>query len=192
VVHLIKNSEEYKFIAKVYGQTRAKRSQVPYINHIDEGLFILETLFPEDILVQKAFCLHPVFQEDNDLVKNLGLSLAKLDPQAIVLAMEYRHVANAHLPRHDIKKPEEIYLGPLEASMRKMLIADKIQNCKDFELYNHTHSRAERLHHYFHKEWFPRLNVTEEIYFRFALHYIILPQNQSQLESLRKNLNVKR
>lgn len=186
----IRNSEEYKFIAKVYGQRKALRSQVPYINHIDEGLFILESLFPEDVLVQKAFCLHPVFQEDRDFVKNASLNFDKLDPQAIVLAMEYRHVANAHLPKHDIKPYQEINLGPLESSMKKLLIADKIQNCKDFEVYNHAHPRADRLHHYFHKEWFPRLNITEEVYFRFALHYIITPQNQSQLESLRKNFNV--
>lgn len=160
----IEHSEEYKLIKKIYGDRKAVRSQVPYINHIDEGLFILDTLFPEDILVQKAFCLHPVFQEDQDFIRNSSLNFDNLDPRAIILAMEYRHVANAHLPKHDVRLPEEISLGPLESSMMRMLIADKIQNCKDFETYNHNHPKAERLRHYFHKEWFPRLNITKEIY----------------------------
>ena len=45
-----------------------------------------------------------------------------------------------------------------------MLIADKIQNRKDFELYHlGKHERSSELEQYF-KNWLERLNITEEFY----------------------------
>jgi hypothetical protein len=162
------NSNSYEWISEVYGKTKAKRSNQYYMNHIDEGLFIFKKLglgSSKNFDMWDAFAVHPIFQEDKNLV-NIGFKKVtpiKLCPKSIVLAMEYRHVANAHLPKHPIKKPEEIDLGSLP-EIKTMLIADKIQNCKDLELYNKNHPSYERLHHYFHNEWFPRLGVTEEFY----------------------------
>ena len=45
-----------------------------------------------------------------------------------------------------------------------MLIADKIQNRKDFELYHEkTHERSIELKEYF-SNWLERLGVTEDVY----------------------------
>jgi hypothetical protein len=45
-----------------------------------------------------------------------------------------------------------------------MLIADKIQNRKDFELYHlGKHERSSELDSYF-KNWLERLDITEEFY----------------------------
>jgi len=155
----IENSEEYRAISEFYGTRRANRSRVPYMNHINEGIFILETQFPGSLVCQKAFCLHPLFQQDEEL-KRFYDTRSRFDQEAVVIAMEYRHVANAHLPRHPVKAPEEIYLGPL-LEVARLLRADKIQNCKDFEQFNRNHPNYERLSHYFHKEWFPRLSISE-------------------------------
>jgi hypothetical protein len=48
--------------------------------------------------------------------------------------------------------------------VREMLIADKIQNRKDFELYHKdTHPRAKELTEYFN-EWMKILDISEEKY----------------------------
>ena len=44
----MKNSKEYFYISKVYGDNRAKRSGLPLMNHIDEGLDILNILNASD------------------------------------------------------------------------------------------------------------------------------------------------
>ena len=45
-----------------------------------------------------------------------------------------------------------------------MLIADKIQNRKDFQLYHlGTHTRSEQLDQYF-KNWLEKLEVSEDFY----------------------------
>ena len=45
-----------------------------------------------------------------------------------------------------------------------MLIADKIQNKKDFELYHKgSHPRSMELDHYFNN-WLKRLNISEAFY----------------------------
>jgi hypothetical protein len=54
-------------------------------------------------------------------------------------------------------------LSPLE-EVNKMLVADKIQNRKDFEIYHkENHPRAVELDKYF-KNWLLKLSVTEEKY----------------------------
>ena len=138
------------------------------MNHIDEGLDILTGLGSDWYNIQTvkdAWCLHPLFQNDEHLQATLaaGGHLNGQKPAAIALAMEYRHQANGHLSKHAPKlRPT---WGPLD-QVRDMLIADKMQNRKDFE--RHLRGRddvpnSDRLAVYF-QEWFAALGITEERY----------------------------
>ncbi len=130
----IEHQPFYALIARKYKGKVARRSGVPYLNHIREGALILHLLFPGDEETIEAYCLHPLFQSDRALAQLLAegqAELMSLSPRVIVLAMEYRRVANAYSITHKVRRAEDTELGPLEA-VRRMLIADKIQNKKDF------------------------------------------------------------
>ena len=74
--------------------------------------------------------------------------------------MEYRHRANAHLPHHRPTTPDP---GPLPEIV-EMLVADKIQNRKDFEVSLRGHiPNTLRLDAYF-QEWFAALGISEDVY----------------------------
>jgi len=155
------NSVEYKLISKFYLNKTAKRSGVALINHIDEGLLILSYINASQVAMC-AYCIHPLLQSDTDLLNNYYW-LNGVDSKVIILAMEYRSVANEYLSHRKINSIDEIRLSPLDR-VNVMLIADKIQNRKDFELYHKgTHPRSEELDVYF-KNWLKRLNITEEFY----------------------------
>lgn len=137
---------EYLIIKGYYGERCAVRSGVKLINHIEEGLAILDTIQASDI-AKRAFCLHPITQNEIDI--DLSWS------NAYSLACEYRDVANSYLCR-----PENDWITTIGdvhkqvPSMSKdcvdMLLADKIQNRKDFRLYHQgTHERSEELTEYF-------------------------------------------
>ena len=69
--------------------------------------------------------------------------------------MEYRRVANSYLS-HDV--PED-FVGFSCEEVKQMLIADKVQNYKDFLIYHsETHPRKEELDFYFNK-WFEFLEI---------------------------------
>lgn len=165
---------EYQLIKNHYNGQTAKRTGVPLINHIHEGLMILDFLFPNEYTyVREAYCLHPLFQSDEDLgkavkkhAKNISLhrfSGQKLDGLSLILAMEYRNIANQYLSHRTIHHINEIALSPL-FQVNQMLIADKVQNRKDFELYHEkTHPRSAELKQYF-SNWLTRLGVTEQQY----------------------------
>lgn len=158
VVDIRNFSGAFNAIKDHYGDKCAERSKVPYINHIVEGLIILQHLKAHPSTMG-AFCLHPLFQDDKDL-PNAWVNLAQIKPEgrALLLAMEYRKIANAYLSKRVIKSVDEIELSPLE-EVQQMLIADKVQNYKDFELYHaETHERKDELHFYFNN-WFERLGV---------------------------------
>jgi hypothetical protein len=152
---------EYAAVEEFYGDTRAKRTGVFYMNHIDEGLAVIQKLgFGE--LAEKVFCLHPLFQNDEDFTKTSKDQdlLNDLDPLALLGAMEYRQVANAHLAHHEPQKPK---LSCTDA-VNQALIADKVQNRKDFEKYHKgVHPNSDRLEAYF-QEWFYALGVAEAVY----------------------------
>ncbi|MCC5944726.1 MAG: hypothetical protein JJT94_07300 [Bernardetiaceae bacterium] len=151
----------YHFIASYYGNQKAKRSGVYLINHIDEGLQILQQIQASSV-AQKAYCLHPLVQLDSDLEQNQHL-LIDFDVPTIIAVIEYRSVANAYLSRRSIHSIEDIRLSPLK-DVNDMLIADKIQNRKDFEQYHkETHPRSAMLLQYFHN-WFERLGISESFY----------------------------
>jgi hypothetical protein len=144
---------EYLIIKGYYNDQRAKRSNVPLMNHIEEGLSILHTL-DSSINAKKAFCLHPIVQ--NKVEYELGIDLRW--SQAYSLACEYRDMANHYLCKPDtdwIQTLDDMYehyrsKHPMSKDCCDMLIADKVQNRKDFKLYHlGTHERSKELEHYF-------------------------------------------
>lgn len=164
----IKDSLEYLMISKYYGNRVALRSQVPLINHINEGLIILDQIDASDV-AKMAFCIHPLLQNDVDLEINYQTVSNLCYAKVVMYAMEYRNVANAFLSD---KIPEfqyiQIRMSPIP-DVNKMLIADKVQNCKDFWTYHRgTHPRSNELEIYFDK-WLQTLGVNEEQYEELCL-----------------------
>lgn len=159
----IRDSREYRAIAVHYGTRVAKRSQVPLIHHIDEGLAILAYLGASSE-AQRAYCLHPLVQDDAELAAH-ALVLHELtdDPAVIALAFEYRNIANATLSTRPISSAAQIPLSPLP-EVNAMLVADKVQNRADF-LAHHlgTHARSDALDRYF-RLWLERLGVDDARY----------------------------
>ena len=149
---------ELRLIEIYYGDKCAKRSKVPYINHIYEGIKILKYINASEYAI-RAYCLHPVFQMDEDLIANIALIYYQ-DPAIMTLVMEYRNQANAWLSDkvqggNLIGQPTS---GPL-IDVKHMLIADKVQNFKDFELYHkESHLRRRDLWLYFN-EWCRNLDI---------------------------------
>ncbi len=152
---------EYDIISTFYGDKKAKRSGVPLINHIDEGLYILAEIGASSV-ARKAYCFHPVVQSDEDLFASYGKPYM-VGAQTMAAAIEYRSVANEYLSKRIIQSIDEIRLSPLD-DVNDMLIADKIQNRKDFDLYHKaTHPRSAELDEYF-ENWFKRLGITSKFY----------------------------
>lgn len=159
-----KNNLCYKIIDSLYFGKFAKRSKVPYINHIDEGLIILDEIGASKI-AKEAYCLHPVFQDDMELLSTFNLlsiesySLDLISKRVLILSMEYRNIANAYLSNREIDDVSLIELSPLK-DVNDMLIADKVQNKKDFDIYHKgNHKRSGELNIYFNN-WLTRLNIT--------------------------------
>lgn len=144
---------EYRLVKQFYGSRKAERSQVPLMNHIDEGLAILEDL-KASALAKRAFCLHPLLQDSHDLLNCWHLVATNCPADSVLMAMEYRRAANAYLCRpvtdnYSVKLLSFV-VGPLLPEVRQMLIADKLQNQKDFRKYHlGTHPRSAQLEQYF-------------------------------------------
>lgn len=151
----------WEMIERFYHGKHAERSELPYMNHIDEGVVILDRLNACDI-TQAAFCIHPIVQADEDLQMNLNF-LESIPTLPLVLAMEYRSVANAYLSTRTIESIDEITLSCIP-EVNLMLIADKVQNRKDFLRHQkETHPRSAELNAYFNN-WLEALGVTTEQY----------------------------
>lgn len=154
---------EYVAIERHYGDRRAVRSEVPYMHHIDEGLRVLRRWLGASDQGIRAYCLHPLVQGDADLRATWASGLlGAFEPGVVALAMEYRNIANAFLspleshPGYD--DANEIARSPL-VEVDHMLVADKIQNCKDFRAHHaDTHPRAAWLERYF-MQWFAALGI---------------------------------
>lgn len=153
-------------IRAFYGERRAERSRVLLMNHIEEGLTILDALDAR-IVAKQAYCLHPLVQMDDDLARafTTGGSLdgVRVDPLALAIALEYRRCANAHLSRHAPDTLQHVSLAPFD-DVKLMLIADKVQNRRDFRRHHaDTHARAAELEAYFAR-WLAFLGVDERRY----------------------------
>ena len=154
----------YNYVYQVLGEDIAKRSGVRLMNHIDEGLYILNQLDADDN-TKLSYIFHPLFQSDESLIDNMRV-FGLMDGVVGALVMEYRSVANEYLSTRYINNIDEIRLSPIDA-VNKMLIADKIQNRKDFEIYHKgTHKRSDALSIYFNN-WFDRLEISEEVYNKY-------------------------
>lgn len=160
---MIGDSLEYRAIAEHYGSRTARRSGVPLIRHIDQGLAILAAI-GASVRSMRAFCLHPLLQSDEDLAASYGrLQELSDDVHVVALALEYRHIANATLSTREIFSAADIPLSPI-AEVNQMLIADKVQNRRDFlEHHATTHPRAPELDRYF-ALWLERLGIDEPRY----------------------------
>lgn len=159
----MKTTREYRAIAAAYADRTARRSGVPLIQHIDEGLAILDAI-GATAAAQRAYCLHPLLQADAELAANID-RVAELtdDPRVLALAMEYRHIANATLSTRAIASAADIPLSPL-FEVNAMLVADKVQNRKDFIAHHRgTHPRSDALDRYF-ALWLERLGISEARY----------------------------
>lgn len=143
------HSIEYQTISNHYGNQRAKRSGVLLINHIDEGLTILDLIVSSKD-AKLAFCIHPLAQAYLDVEWSSVKNLAK----------EYAYFANKFLCNESTdhiktKNQLEIHLHydidyRISDDCIDMLIADKIQNRKDFMKYHKgTHDRSSELERYF-------------------------------------------
>lgn len=144
--HLVVSpSKAYIKIRDYYGDQRTKRSNVKLINHIDEGIEILNSIGASQETID-AYCLHPLLQSDEDFNKNLSLDYSEISSKALILAVEYRRVANSYLSTMNMNN----FVGFTNKEIRDMLYADKLQNEKDFKLYHEsTHKRSKELRVYF-------------------------------------------
>jgi hypothetical protein len=136
---------EYEVIQQFYGDRRASRSGVLLMSHLDEGLQLLEISLASE-LAKKAFCLHPIVQNHEDVDCTWS--------EAYPLAVEYGAKANAYLCRLDtdyVQSIEDVYarVGHMSRDCAAMLVADKVQNRKDFLTYHPLHARAKQLSKYF-------------------------------------------
>jgi hypothetical protein len=119
-------SKAYQIIKEFYGTQFAKRSGVPLINHIDEGLEILKGIGAEQDIMD-AYCLHPILQSDESFNQNYTMDFSGIPTSTLLLAMEYRRVANSYLSKNKI----EDFVGFTNEKIKQMLYADKIQNERD-------------------------------------------------------------
>lgn len=157
----VKSTAGYQMIRQFYGERTAKRSKVPLINHIHEGLAVLEDI-GAGIDAAEAFCIHPMIQADEDLKANYSYVARNVDANVLALAMEYRSVANEYLS-DKADTGHKIRLSPLE-EVNNMLIADKVQNRKDFYTYHYdTHPRSHLLEMYF-IDWMEALDISNDEY----------------------------
>lgn len=135
----------YLIIEQFYGDTRAKRSGVLMMNHINEGLNVMRALNATPCACA-AYCLHPITQ--NNCPEDWMLE-REVPPYIWEVAYAYSAAANSFLPSH-IPQGKSAPMLKLSADLRTMLIADKIQNSKDFYLYHsNTHENAATLRAYF-------------------------------------------
>lgn len=160
----LRTTAEYRAIANHYGNRRAERSGVPYLDHIEQGMAVMLTIgAPVEAIL--AYCLHPMCQGDDDLA-TFDPTVAST-PTVLLYVMEYRNAANRYLSVHFGRDTRDAVPSPLSA-VNQMLVADKVQNRKDFEAHHATtHPDRFRLHHYFMR-WLTVLGVDEAEYERLA------------------------
>jgi len=162
---------ELEAITEFYGKRGAERSQVPLINHIHEGLAILCAIGADDI-VKKAFCLHPIVQNSEEVDVSWSLALG--------LAEEYTHFANSYLCCEDsdhlnnlsgdslFSAMDERFERVMPDQVAQMLYADKVQNQKDFLAHHSvTHPRRAELDQYF-RNWLVYLINHKSVLFEAA------------------------
>lgn len=140
---------EYQLIAKYYANRVANRSGLPYLKHINDGLEILD-LLGADQDTMRAFAVHPLVQDDAALVE-YRTSIESLDAPILLLAAEYRSVANSYNIQDFKDQLGQPRLSPLP-EVNLMLLADKYQNLSDLLDHNAEHPDYQELCEYF-SDW---------------------------------------
>lgn len=154
------SNPHYLAIKAYYGDKCAERSKVHYMSHIDEGLRILDAI-GASLAAKEAYCLHPIYQLHSEPTKYVDETT--LRSRSIYLVLEYKRVANSYLSYKYRSEADEVPLSS-EEEVNTMLVANKVQNRKDFELYHKgTHSKSDLLDGYF-KNWLRALNIDESEY----------------------------
>lgn len=177
LINGLTNTAEYKLIETTYNDIINPNNNTFYMNHIDEGLYILYKL-DASLEAKLGYILYPLFQTDNKIKLMYNhTDLNNLSNQAIINAIEYRSVANEYLSHKIITDIDDIRLSPLK-DVNMMLIADKIQGRKDIEKYQKTDLKYKQLLTYF-KNWLNILNITENKYLKLKndLNKIIICNN---------------
>lgn len=154
---------EYELISQYYGNRTAKRSGLPLMNHIDEGLAILKRYHYIEQDTLKAFCIHPIVQDDIT-----SIDLSQVSVHVLILAKQYAEVANAYLPKH-LNDQHDIMPRIPNLQVQLMLIADKVQNYKDFYRTFHQQQHLLEKHDFQHlsnyfDNWLTYLNVSPVLY----------------------------
>ena len=188
IITCIGQEPYYLLINNYYQGKIAKRSQLPYINHINEGIYVLCRIFGWSEVLIAAYCLHPMCQSNNALLKacNYHFNFSGIDPVAIFHAMEYRRIANNYISTMAVRLPQDIELSPVDG-VNKMLVADKIQNKKDFMLYMYnkferkSYKKASEKYLNYFNIWLKRLGVSTEVYETLA-------QELESIEYTKKNV----
>lgn len=152
----------YTMVRDYYGDNKTERSDVYYMNHIREGIVVLHELFKywskhihmnwDEVFA--CYCLHPIYQNyangDESCEEYIYIK-SEYDE----VGFEYARVANAYLSTRVIDDLDDIDFKTSKA-VKFALVADKIQNYKDFIKYHHlTHKGRRRLFNYFHN-WFDK------------------------------------
>jgi len=171
----MKDTLPYQVIRDFYGIRRAKRTCLLYMRHIDQGLLLLEDLGAKEA-TKEAWCLHPIFQLEDSFTSLMQGEFPDprpllCDPDALVLTMEYRSVANAYLTP-DVHSSRLPRISPIR-EVNLMLIADKVHNWRDARVYlfpRFPKIDPEPLNWYFWT-WMKVLGVTSEE--RERLEYIL-------------------
>lgn len=139
------------------------------MNHIYEGIDILHLMGNRIRTVAEAFAIHPLVQGDAELAQYFCIledGEDNIHRSSLIYALEYRNIANQYLSHRDISRISDIKLSPI-MEVNEMLIADKVQNYKDFLIYHYgTHPRSEELNQYFNN-WLTRLDA-HDIFEKYA------------------------
>lgn len=163
--HEIEQLVEYRLVSDFYGDRIAERSRVPLMNHINEGIDIIWRRGGSERAI-RAFCLHPLLQKETDFAANFNRVLEQCMAHVVHLAIQYRIAANAFLCTLETDswaiEDAENAIGPMSDDLREMLIADKVQNRRDFMIHHFgTHPRSDQLFRYFNM-WVDILGVAND------------------------------
>ena len=153
---------EYDLAKTILSSRKTHRTGISHFVHVEEGLIILNNL-TDDADTKGAFCLHPLIQKTSDFIDNY-ICLKDCSPISVALAVEYRWIANQGTRYYLETNPGAKIILSEFLEINHMLIADKIQNRKDFlATFNRNDSEFDALDQYF-KNWMEALKISEPEY----------------------------
>ena len=161
---MIEDTYEYLLAKRLLKPQIAKRSGASYFTHVEQGLRILRQIEASE-WAQRAYCLHPLCQDTDYFITNFK-ELGLCNPYALMLAVEYRWVANNSTRQSLADTAKPIQLSQFN-EVNQMLIADKVQN--RFAFLNTPAFDVQRdhdwqeLNQYFNK-WMSALSISDKDY----------------------------